>query len=168
MNDIACSSSLQNHGQDRFVPTATALDSISTLPPSTPSSCPTSITHLSSSTQNFGCPVNYEGDNIITASHIDAINTYNGSNANQFVQPKLENINDTANSSYDLNDISDHNINIANLSIASQKTSPVPTPSPCYTTCQYSSTPLPTSPPYQLQKSQPEDFLAIGDNIMII
>ena len=158
IDDIACSS-LQNHCQDNFTPTA-VLDTISTLPTTTLSSC-TTITHLSSSIHNIGCSNNHEGDNIITTSGINAISSYN-TNSNQFIQPKLENINHTANSSYDYNDVTDQNISIANLSIASQRSSP--TPNSCLSNCQYSITTLPTSPTYELQQSNPTRYSANDDH----
>ena len=111
---------------------------------------------------NFDCQLRYDSDNIVTANDIQGINTYNASDTNSYIQPKLENLQDTANNStYNFNDVADQYINIANLTIASQKTSPVPTPSPCYTTCQYSSTPLPSSPRSHVG---PTEFQGINDN----
>ena len=156
MNDIACGNNgLQmNDGRDNFVPIG-GLDAIATLPTTTPSSCsPQTLIHLPSPAQNFDCQLRYGSDNTITANNIQGIDTYNASDTNIYIQPKLENLQNTANSSYNFNDVSDQYINIANLSIASQKSSPVPTPSPCYTTCQYSSTLLPTSPTNNLHPSE--------------
>ena len=163
MNDVACGNSGQqlNDSRDNFAPIG-GLDAIATLPTSTPSSYSTqTLTHLSSSAPNFDCQLRFESDNIATANEIQGTNTYNASDSNSYVQPKLENLQSTANSSYNFNDASEHYINIANLSIASQQTSPVPTPSPCYSNCQYSSTPLPSSPP---NHAQPSEFQAVNDN----
>ena len=169
MDDIACGS-LQNDCRESFVPTA-VLDTISTLPTTTTttlSSC-TTITQLSSSTNNFGCPNNYEGDNIITASGINVMSSYTPSSNHYMQPPKLENvITNTANSSYDCNDVLDQNISIANLSIASQRTSPASTPNSCLSNCQYSSTTLPSSPTsYQLQESHPPTFSEIDNQSQV-
>ena len=163
MNDIACGDNglHMNDGRDSFAPTG-GLDTISILPTTTPSSCSTrTLTHLSSSTQNFDCQLRYDSDNIVTANDIQGINTYSASDTNSYIQPKLENLQDTANSTYNFNDVADQYINIANLTIASQKSSPVPTPSPCYTTCQYSSTPLPSSPQSHARATE---YQGINDN----
>ena len=156
MNDIACGNNdLQmNDGRDGCAPIG-GLDAIATLPRTTPSSGSTqTLTNLSSSAQHFDCQLRYASDNIATANDIQGINTYNSSETNSCAQPKLENLQSTANSSYNFNDVSDQYINIANLSLASQKSSPVPTPSPYNTAIQYSSTPLPTSPPNDIKPSE--------------
>ena len=156
----------KNEGNVDFPTTfasAITQDNTTRFPTTNVSSCKT-ITQLTSSsphpTHTFECPVNnYEGHSIGNANDINSMSSsYDVPSIphNQFLPSNLENTNDTANATtYDYNDLSDQNINIANLSLTSQKSSPVPTPTSLYTTCSFpNTTTLPNAESYAVQQSR--------------